>query len=75
LAACVMLYVAVWSYFNRGTFNPVKEDDLASVGNRLPDLLRARLLIVCVTGSSYARRRPRPWACSTRSCGPRNSAR
>lgn len=54
LAACMMTYVAVWSYVNRGTFKPVQEVDISNIGRRLLDLLPVLILIMSVIGSIYA---------------------
>jgi tripartite ATP-independent transporter DctM subunit len=54
LAACMMLYVASWSYLNRATFQPMQETDVANIGRRLLDLLPVLVLIMSVIGSIYA---------------------
>jgi len=54
LAACMMAYVAAWSYVNRGTFKPVQETDISNIGRRLLDLLPVLILIMSVIGSIYA---------------------
>lgn len=54
LALCMMAYVAVWSYLNRKTFNPLQEVDISNIGRRLLDLLPVLVLIMSVIGSIYA---------------------
>lgn len=54
LAACMMIYVAVWALIHRGTFRPVQEVDIGNLGRRLLDLLPVLLLIAAVIGSIYA---------------------
>lgn len=54
LAACMMTYVAGWSYLNRKTFQPMQEVDVSNIGRRLLDLLPVLILIMSVIGSIYA---------------------
>lgn len=54
LAACMMVYIAIWSLINRRTFQPLQEVDLGNIGRRLLDLLPVLLLISAVIGSIYA---------------------
>jgi C4-dicarboxylate transporter DctM subunit len=54
LAACMMIYVAIWAVINKKTFNPVADVDVSNLGRRLLDLLPVLLLIAAVIGSIYA---------------------
>ncbi|MBV6659108.1 MAG: TRAP transporter large permease subunit [Devosiaceae bacterium] len=54
LALCFMAYVAVWTMFNKKTFNPIQDLDVSNMGRRLADLLPVLLLIVAVIGSIYS---------------------
>ena len=54
LAACMMIYVALWAMINRKTFHPVADMDASNIGRRLLDLLPVLVLIAAVIGSIYA---------------------
>ena len=54
LALLFMAYVACWSLINRGTFNPIQDVDVSSLGRKLADLLPVLLLIGAVIGSIYS---------------------
>ena len=54
LALCFMLYVAGWSYVNRGTFNPDQDVDTTGLGRKLADLVPVLALICAVIGSIYS---------------------
>ncbi len=54
LAACMMIYVAIWATINKKTFNPIADVDVSNIGRRLLDLLPVLLLIAAVIGSIYA---------------------
>jgi C4-dicarboxylate transporter DctM subunit len=53
LAIFFMVYVAGWSFVNRGTFKPVIDMDVSHLGRRLMDLLPVLILIGAVIGSIY----------------------
>lgn len=54
LALLFMAYVACWSIINRGSFNPIQDVDVSSLGRKLADLLPVLLLIGAVIGSIYS---------------------
>ncbi len=54
LALMFMTYIALWSFLNRKTFNPVQDIEMSSLGRRLADLLPVLCLIGAVIGSIYS---------------------
>ena len=54
LALFFMIYVALWSMVNRGTFQPKIDVDVSNLASRLIDLLPVLILIGAVIGSIYS---------------------
>ncbi len=54
LALCFMLYIALWSLFNKGVIKKLEEIDEVSKMKRLLDLLPVLILITSVIGSIYS---------------------